>query len=234
MKKPFAIFFLTFLCWTCFSLQGMAQHYPNISFGIGPEALSYRGDLNESYSQWNAGLRASVLFAKKNRFNSELSLGIGKIVGQNSSYVYEGDASATPATFVATNYVDFSYRLRLNILAKKRYRLYIGQGIGLMRFSPKDESGEQLKDQFESLDLGESYSAIALILPTQLGFTYQLPNDFGFSAQASFLNPMTDYLDNLGEWGNSEGNDKIIAFNVMFWVPLKSQQQMEITPRTGH
>lgn len=104
--------------------------------------------------------------------------------------------------------------------------VYLSQGIGFIHFSPEDDEGNSLADLPNTREDQETYRQESFMLPTNVGVLYLLPNQYGVSVQAGFYNPMTDYLDNISQLGDS-GNDNILAIRFAFYIPLISEQKEE-------
>jgi len=184
---------------------------------IGLGANAYRGDLANSYALWSSSVHFGVKFAKKKRWNGHLALGIGSVRGQN--YAYEFDENATPNLFFRSNVVTLQADLQYNFLRTNRWIAYISQGVGLMRFLPKNEQGSRLQNQLSTRAAGEIYSNISGIFPTSLGLIFLLKNGYAFGFRVSLLRPTTDYLDNISLWGKRTGADKILLCKWHIAVP---------------
>lgn len=184
---------------------------------VGVSANAYRGDLADTYSMWSAAMHFGLKFAKKKRWNGHLNLSIGNIRGQN--YAYEFDENATPNLFFRTNIVTLQADLQYNFIRTNHWIAYISQGIGLMRFLPKNEQGEKLQDLLTSRSVGELYGNISAIFPSSVGLMYLFKNGYVLGFQASLLRPTTDYLDNISLWGQKAGADRIMLCKWHIAVP---------------
>ncbi len=191
---------------------------------VGVCGNAYRGDLQAGYEKFSSGIQFGIQWMKKKRFNGALNIQIGSVNGQNPDYVYTGSTEkTTPNTYFKTSIFTVHYELQLNLIKKKRFRIYISQGLGFIRFKPKDEFQDPLAGQLGTRAVGETYGTTALILPTQLGFQYFLPNGLGTGFKMGWYNPKTDYIDNVSKWGNKAGNDKIFSFNFSIMVPIRTK-----------
>jgi hypothetical protein len=180
---------------------------------------SYKGDLG-TYDKYTGGFQLGIQLNKKKRLNGAFNLGFGRITDDDPSIQPSGlSGVAEPNNFFKTNFIYLNYDLHINIIKKQNLIVYISQGIGFMRFTPKNNEGESLQDQQDTRELGESYRNSALMLPTSMGVIYFLPNNFGLSLQSGIYNTSTDYLDNISAFGDA-GNDNILAFRLAFYVPL--------------
>ena len=189
---------------------------------IGVGATAYKGDLNSRYDYWASSLQIGIKFNKKKRLNSHLNLTIGSVVGQNYQYKFSSvdfpAGTATPNQYFKTSVFSFQYDLQYNFVKKSNFILYMSQGIGFLRFVPRDEDGKDLQDQRNTRVNNENYENTTLTLPLSFGAIYLLKNGYGFGVQTSYLFPQTDYIDNISGWGRESGKDKIAI--VKFWVAV--------------
>jgi len=193
---------------------------------FGPSTASYKGDLNENYSKIGGGLSIMIIPERDKLLQSTIELNFGRVSGQNSSYYSEKHPQSEPNTFFETNFASFSYNVRLYFYRKKNWKIYVGQGIGGIRFTPKNENGEKLDtinaSRYENPETGniESYNNLALILPRTLGASYKFKNDYRVSLDINQQAPRTDYIDNIGTLGVSKKKDKILLIRFSVMIPL--------------
>ena len=90
----------------------------------------------------------------------------------------------------------------------------------LLRFDPQDEFNDSLVDQPFTRAANETYGNITLMLPTQIGVLYTLPNDYSIGLQVGYTNTLTDYLDNISDWSNSGGQDNIFSYRFVVHIPV--------------
>jgi hypothetical protein len=188
----------------------------------GLTAVSYKGDLNSAYEKWGAAGQISVRFNKKSKVNGKLTIMSGYVTGQNKEYIFldtDGNMT-TPNQFFKTNFTTVNYDLILNLYNKKGLNVYLSQGMGIFRFKPKDENNQPLVNNLNTRDNGEAYPAITFFLPTQLGVIYTLKEKSGFGIQAGFLNPQTDYMDNISNWGKRKKKDNILQYRFFISFPV--------------
>lgn len=197
---------------------------------LGISANAYHGDLSYSVPTWGASFQAGIKFNPQARFNSHLNVSIGSISGENFAYSFSNEASpkTSPNIFFKTNIFTLNYDLQYNFIKKRHWAVYFSQGLGILRFMPKNENGEKLQDIITTRPKGENYSNISVCFPTSLGGTYLLDNGYGVGLQASMLNPITDYIDNISQWGTKSGNDKI--WMVKFYVLIPFYKKTSSTP----
>ncbi len=194
---------------------------------IGVGATSYKGDLNNRYDYWANSFQIGIKFNKKKRFNSHLNITIGNVIGQNNQYNFSSPSVpvgiATPNQYFKTSIFSFQYDLQYNFVKKTNFILYMSQGIGFLRFVPRDTDGKDLQDQRNTRISNEIYGNTTLTLPLSFGAMYILKNGYGFGVQASYLFPQTDYIDNISGWGRESGKDKIAI--VKFWLAISLKKK---------
>jgi hypothetical protein len=195
-------------------------------FEIGISANAYKGDLSASYQKWTPAFQAGLKLNFKKRINSHINLAIGSVSGENLNYTVSSESTtptATPNTFFKTSFVAVNYDLQVHLLKYKGFMLYVSQGLGIIRYEPKDAQNKKLLDVFTSRASNESYSNVSAVLPTQMGVNYVLSNGYGFGFQAGWLNLQNDYIDNISLWGNRQKKDNALLYRFTFMVPLTYQ-----------
>jgi hypothetical protein len=223
MRLSYAIGIL-FCMFSCFSAQAQSTGPKQVSrfLEIGVSANAYRGDLGIANPKWSSAFQAGLKLNFKKRFNSHFNIAIGNITGQNPEYRFENTdtIAATPNLFFKTNFVAANYDLQVHLLKYKGIMVFVSQGIGLIRYEPKDANNQSLGDNFDSRVANETYGNISLLWPTQAGVNYIFNNGYGVGLQAGWLNPQTDYLDNISQWGNRKKKDNTLWVRFSFMVPL--------------
>ncbi|WP_018343086.1 outer membrane beta-barrel protein [Cytophaga aurantiaca] len=197
------------------------QTQKNLYLTLGFGGTSYRGDLTNSFESWGGTFHTGLVFNKKKRVNGYIHLMIGGVRGNNDSYVFNSTQTTTPNTYFKTSLISLGYELRINIFKKENYSLYVSPGIALLRYDPKDEFKNSYSNQFSTRAAGEIYSNVSLMLPIKIGGTYYLKNGYGIGVDAGFLNPLTDYIDNISQWGNKSKKDNLLQLNLLLYIPLK-------------
>lgn len=193
---------------------------PNSYIQVGISPVAYKGDLGRSFSKWRMNVNVGLLFNKKDKLNGSAQIAIGSVTGQSDDRYIGGSSDITPNSFFKTNFIAINYELHYNLIRNEFWKIYIGQGIGFMHFTPKDQYGEKLSDQYETREEGESYGSIAIIFPTKLGVIYFFPNNYGLGFETGFYNTLTDYIDNVSVWGGKEGYDNIWYFKFSLNIPV--------------
>lgn len=189
---------------------------------IGVGSDSYSGDLS-SYEKWSSSFRIGLKFNRHKRFNGNFMLSIGSLIGQDPFYSYNGSSQnvATPNSFTKTTFTSLNYEWQYNLLNLEQWKVYLSQGIGIFFFTPKDQFNDELFDQNNTRETNEVYGGAALFIPTAIGIRHILRNQIGIESRFSIANTSSDYLDNISLWGNKEGNDNAISFQVLLLIPFK-------------
>lgn len=192
-------------------------------FELGLSANAYKGDLYHAYRVYNAGLHLGIRPAKLKRINGHLNLMAGTVSGQNAEFDYPDSLAPAgkPVSFFKTTIFALNYDLQLNLIKKKNLRLYLSQGIGLIRFNPKDAEGKSLPGNMGTRSKNEAYNVLAFMFPTQAGIMYHLPNEIGVGFQAGWLNQATDYVDNLSKLSSYNKKDNLLIYKFFVSVPFQ-------------
>lgn len=194
---------------------------PEKYFVIAGSSNAYRGDLGKNFSQWNLGWQATVRFNKKKRVNGGFNVGYGHVSGQINPQ--EINNPLYNAYFKAS-LINVNLDFQVNFIKTKKWQFYISQGFGILRYNPQDEFGEDLLGQNDTRATNESYGNTSIMLPTQLGLNYYLKNQFGLGTQIGFINPVTDYLDNVSQLGINTRNDNVLAVRLCLLIPIKKKE----------
>lgn len=219
MKQPIYLLCILLIA-VMFSSQAVAQN-KKAFFQLGLSANSYKGDLQDSYAKLSSGFHFGVRVHGEKRVNAELLLQVGSLTGQNVDFTYTTDEpDVTPNTFFKTRLMSGQFNININIIKKENFRLFFSQGIGLLSFQPENDLGESLNELPDTRLFGESYTTNSLMLPTSLGALYTLKNGFGFAFRLGYLNPQTDFLDNISALGTDDKNDRIFQSSFTFLVPF--------------
>lgn len=212
--------YLFLLSFFLVSSLGIAQQTEIFIYG-GPVITKYNGELG-NYNNSSGSVQLGLQFNKKEKLNGSLNLGFGAVSGEDLNFGPQVEISTAPNpnNFFKSNFIFFHYELHYNFLKKAKYNLYISQGIGIFRFNPKDGEDNNLQDLAETRNQGETYGNATIMLPTSIGGTYFLPNQYGIGLQLGFYNTMTNYLDNISELGD-DSTDNIFFLKFAVYAPLK-------------
>lgn len=215
------VFLISVIVLLILPINVYAQFQRSLYFTAGFGGTSYRGDLSNHFQSWGGTFHAGLTFNKKKRLNGYLHLMIGGVRGNNDSYTYNSTETTTPNTYFKTSLISVGYELRINILKKESFAVYVSPGIALLRFEPKDEFNDSYSNQFSTRAKGEEYSTVSLMLPLKIGGSYYLTNGYGIGMDLGFLNPLTDYIDNISQWGNRSKKDNLLQMNLLLYIPIK-------------
>lgn len=204
----------------CYAQDSLAKK-KELILGFGPAA--YKGDLSTSYDKWTSVFHIGIKFNRFKKVNGNFNLSIGTVTGENISYSFDNgrSPSPTPNRFFRSELVGLNYELHYNIINKDKFKLFISQGVGMLRYNPQDQFYDNLLDQPSTRALGETYGNVTIFFPTQLGFLYYLPNHFSIGMQGGFWGTTTDYLDNISQWSNQGGKDNILSLRFEVHVPVQ-------------
>lgn len=219
-----SLLFLVFLILPVISLQAQG---PSRYIWGGLSANNYRGDLQDGLPHYGPGIHLGLKLNRAHRLNGSFGIGFGSLNGQDPDFSSPAMAGVQPNQWFSTHFLSLDYSLQYHLIKKERYFIYISQGIGLIRYNPKDEQDQELLPQRSTRAAEETYGNISLQLPTAVGLTYLLPNQWGLGLQASYLNTLTDYLDNIGSLGSKKGNDNVLQVRLMLFVPLQASSKQK-------
>lgn len=232
-KKTLIMKFFILLIFIFGGFQTFAQNElpkPKSIMEVGIALGSYRGDLSPSFSKVNGGVNVGFLFNTKKRWHIRADLSYLYLQGQtlhDENYLPPLEPPF-PNDFFQSHTLNTSVSFMFNIINKRYFKLYVAQGIGIFYYNPLDQYGNELienyKDEnnglYETRNENETYTNFAFSMPTRIGVTYYFKNNFGLGLSATFVNPFTDYLDNVSELGAVSGNDQAMSINMSFFVPL--------------
>ncbi|WP_375578837.1 hypothetical protein ABWH96_17710 [Marivirga tractuosa] len=211
-KQAGILTLLSFLL--AFSVSGQDDStftkFAGISFG----ASIPKTDLEPSYKKPGVQLSAFMQFTPNRWLNVGFWFSAGEVQSENREVRFFDQSEFQINDFAITNYQSLHVEPSIHLIKNPNYSIYLSQGFGFMRFAVYDRENVNLADQLDSRSSGEDYSNFTVLLPTTLNAYYFLPNDFGIQLRTGFLNPQTDYLDNISTFGNSENNDNIFILQL--------------------
>lgn len=204
----------------CLAVSGQsADRLGTARIAVGISANAYRGDLGQPYDKWTAAVQGSLLFSHQRRLHGGIHLGIGNLTGQTTEQQTFNPDVNTPNRFFKSRFVSVHYALEYDIVQRPNVIVYLSQGLGLIRFSPRDQFNRSLQDDLSTRAANENFGNVAALLPTHLGATYLFPNRFGLGAKVGYYNLLTDYIDNVSQLGSDRGNDNAMQVQFLFIVP---------------
>lgn len=217
-NKLLTLLLCWFVCLPAFAqkVQESQHQQPAAMLDLGTSMIAYGGELSK-YASFSAMFHGRLVQTRNRWLNPAVELGWGKLSANNVRYVSE---TGTPNRSFNTSFFHLTAQAQLNIIKKPHQRLYIGQGIGVMRFNPKDDRNNALLNRFDTRAADESYSNFALLLPTSLGGTYHFPNHLGIGMEVGLMNTRTDYLDNISQLGDPTTKDNVLRVRFSVITPL--------------
>ncbi|MCS6968532.1 MAG: hypothetical protein RMJ44_07635 [Cytophagales bacterium] len=182
----------------------------------GVSMIAYKGELS-SYASFGSMFHVRLMQTRHRWVYPAIEIGGGKLVANNARFAAE---SGNPNLSFHTSFLQLGLQLQLNVIKKTHQRLYLSQGIGLMRFNPKDDFGKTLLAQSATRAVDETYSNFSLLLPTALGGVYHFANQLGIGMEVGLLNTRTDYLDNISQLGNPADKDNVLGIQFSLFAPI--------------
>lgn len=180
---------------------------------------AYKGDLSPAYQKWSSAFHIGVVSFRGRWLNPTASLSFGSLTGQKTDYNYL-EPPPRANTFFKTNFAQLSLGMRINVVKTDNIVAYLQPNVGVMRFTPRDIRNEKLADKAETRDLGETLPTTTLTFPLNIGAMYRFKeSDVAIGAEIGILNPMTKYLDNIGEYGNGN-RDNSLQIKLSVYAPL--------------
>jgi hypothetical protein len=212
MKKQAGI--LTLICFllafSVFAQDSTFTKFAGISFG----ASIPKTDLEPTYKKPGAQLSAFMQFASKRWLNVGIWVNAGEVQSENRDVRFFDQSEFQINDYARTTYQSIHVEPSIHFIKKENYSIYLSQGFGFMRFAVYDKNNNDLANQLNSRTEGEEYSNFTVLLPTSLNGYYFLPNNFGFHCRIGWLNPQTDYLDNISNFGNPDNSDNIFTMQL--------------------
>ena len=205
--------------WQAFGQAGSLSFPAHLNVGISHNA--YRGDLGNGYQSGGLAVNLSYIFSHSKKLHGGLHAALGTFSGYELSGTSpDFGAEVLPNTYFRSSFVSVHYSLQYDIIRRERWLLHVRQGLGIMRFNPKDEFGNALPDNPETRAENENYGTAAAVFPMQAGINYYLPNRLGIVLKVGWLNTTTDYLDNISQLGDKANNDNVLQMILQVQVPL--------------
>lgn len=186
-----------------------------MSFGIQVNAMNFKGDVYSDFSMTRPGLYLHAMRKLGARTHARLSLGFGRIMGNDIK------ASETSTKYAR----NLHFRNDIKEIAlvgtydlvsspgrffrRNGFTPYLMAGIAIIHHSPKahTKSGE-VSSWIDLQSLGTEgqgrpgydtpYSKVQLAVPVGLGFRWKLNRRWDFAIEAGVRFSLTDYLDDVG------------------------------------
>lgn len=189
----------------------------------GFNSVAYKGSLSPSYARWTPAFQFGMAFQKRKILNGMLSVTFGKFIGESWNYTIPPSASPSvqPENRFQTSFISLNYDLQVLLFRYKAFRVFLSQGIGILRFTPKDWEGNNLIDRSRTRNTNEDFNSVTLSFPTQIGLRYFFLNGMAFGFQAGWLNVASNYLDNMDQLSSNSQADNLAVYRVQYFLPLR-------------
>ena len=196
--------------------------------GIGLGTSIPKTDLEPSYKRPGANMSAFLQFTAKKRLNVGMWLNVGEIQAENREVAFLDQSEFQINSYARTAYQSLHVEPTFHLVKKEKFSLYVAQGFGFFRFTVFGADQQNLANQLNSRSPAESFSNFSVVLPTTINAYYMLPNSFGVHFRLGWMNPITDYLDNISNFGNPDDRDNIFTFQLSMVKQLKRTKKEEI------
>jgi hypothetical protein len=224
------ILYAVLMAWSAmpaWAQEAPLRRTPALQVGLGLVGLTYKGDLNyksESYYRLNTGVRVSLQFDNQRRVSPQLGLMLAGFTAQNRDL---GPTDGVqPNTFVRTGLLAVDMRLLVRILKDTRARPYVGLGLGLLAFTPRDAEGNNLVSNLNTRREEETYGNLTAQFPLVLGCQYRVNELVALGIELVHQPTGTDYLDNISALGPRSGNDRLQSLTLsLLLTPGQKQRQ---------
>lgn len=200
-------------------LQAQDAPQKPLRIGLGLLGTTYVGDLNtngDAIHKFYPGVGLSLQFASEKLISPQLNTGFGKFIAQDRNIAPVEDV--TPNTFVETPYFFADFRLKARFLRQKDFQPYFSLGLGLLGYTPRDQDGNNLLDNTSTRQDGETYGSLTAGFPLSLGAEVHLSQILALGVEYTYRLSGTDYLDNIGELGLRNGNDKMHSLLLSLYI----------------
>lgn len=190
--------------------QAIAPAQSPLRLGFGISGTAYQGDLtthNDRFYRFNPGFNASLQFASKKLITPQVNVGFGKFTAQDRDIAAVDGIQ--PNTFVETNFFNVDLRLKVRFFRNHKVNPYGSIGIGLLGYTPRDLNGSGLVENTNTRNPDETYGSITASFPLSAGVEIHMNPILSVGCEYTYRPAGTDYLDNIGQLGQAEGNDKL-------------------------
>lgn len=221
MKYRIGILFIFLATFHVFAADTLSVRKKFLFAGLN--SISYKGSLSPTYAVWTPAFKFGVAFQKRKILNEMLSLTFGRFIGESRDYKLPSTANSSlqPVNRFRTDFISINYDLQILLFQYRSLRIFISQGVGLMRFTPKDWDGNILIDRNRTRNPDEDFNSVTLSFPTQIGLRYSFSNGMAFGFQAGWLNVRSNYLDNMNELSDNSRGDNLAVYRMQYFIPLK-------------
>lgn len=190
---------------------------------VGFRAMQYSGSLGNSSAQpFTPALALGLQFNGSKRFSTSFQAGLGFMQGYNPLFqpALPNAPTVRPNNQFRTDVVFAQGNLQFALIKSAQWQWYAEAGLGLLRFEPLDENNAPLQTQNATRATGETYGQTTIFLPISTGVRYFPFQELGFGFSLGWLNPSTQYLDNINQLGNPQGQDQVFSLQGQVFIPF--------------
>jgi len=108
--------------------------------------------------------------------------------------------------YILGKYSNISFSLNWTFLEMSLFDVYLGLGLGIMEFNLSDLDGRNLKEVNITRYINETVPRLTPIMPLTMGITFFSGSSFTVVYETSWIFTNTDYLDNVGFYGNPDSD----------------------------
>lgn len=188
-----------------------------LQVALGMTAFTYVGDLstdNSGIYRFHPGINLGLQLDGPKSLQVQFNLTMGRFWDQLEDGPVQSAEVRRVNRFVETRFFGGDLRLKYRFFKNSRLQPFVAAGAGLLVFSPRDEQGNFLSDALLSRNEGESYNTAIPQLPIVMGISYKLRPNISLVLDYTYRVTPSDYLDNIGELGQRNGNDAIHALQL--------------------
>ncbi|NMM50735.1 hypothetical protein [Marinigracilibium pacificum] len=176
-------------------------------FVITAGPIAYRGDLSNSYKNFRFNFNASYHIISEKALHLSFNMVAASISGGKTTI---SSNTEDTNTYFKSSIIGIYPEINWWFINNQKWKGGISGGIGVLRFNPIDQDGNNLQDQPLTRNQDESYGNITAIFPLNFTLQYFPFETIGISASTGFLNPATDYIDNIKDRGTQKISDNIL------------------------
>ena len=207
-----------------------------LKLGISLVGFSYSGDLIEEGDQFRRfypGSNFSIQFNGKKSLQLQVNTGFGRFTEQADFPIIPTNTEVIPNDFVETSLFYIDLRAKYWFLKEQSIRPFIGFGLGMLFFNPKDAAGNFLGENIFTRLEDEEYSTTVVNFPLTIGAEMSITQNISLGLDYTYRITPTDYLDNIGKLGAKKGNDALHAIQLGLFFTLKpSTTEIKPAPKT--
>lgn len=215
--------------WSSMWLHAQPASKP-LRVSLGLSGMSYVGDFTQNdggFWRVQPGFNIGVQFDGPRRWQAQLRAGLSRVVEQADRGRISGAVDPLTGRMVQPNqFVDDSLffleaRLRVKLIKRGPVQPYLGAGLGLLFFAPRDQQRNELSLNPNTRLSGENYGNTTPSFPLMVGSDIRLHDLIGLGLMYTFRPLATDLFDNLAALGPRPGNDQLHELTLSLHVYLQ-------------